>query len=123
MSGGGMQSQMQQFPQASSGQAAPMANAQSVSQLQQILQKLGASSGGGQSPAMGMANLGMNVARMGQQPTPQMAPQARPAGQPMPMQAAAPPQMATGGMGMPMQGGQMSPGQLNALILQRGGLL
>lgn len=93
--------------QAMAAGAAPTTH--SVSQLQQILQKLGAQpSGGGMSPAMQLGNMGMGMAKMGQPPSmPQMAPQMRPAGAPAPFAAPQTPQMPgmmTGGMGMPGQG-------------------
>lgn len=98
----------------------PNTQNQGLAQLQQAIQKLG-----GPKPNAAM-QFGQGLAGMAQAPQPirpQMPmPMQRLGGMaPAPMQGAVPPQMATGGMGMP-QGG-MNIQQLNAMLGQRNGLM
>lgn len=128
-SGNAMNSAMQNYPLVPNSEGGAQAyaaganpQAQSLSQLQQALQKLGARGPQGQqSPAMQVSGIGQQMMQQGaQQPRPQM-PMNRPVGGSMPMQGAMPPQMANGGMGMG-QGG-MNIQQLNQLLGQRTGLM
>jgi hypothetical protein len=103
--------------QASPAGTQPMA--QNVSQLQQVLQRMGAQHPGMQSPAMQIANGGMQMAKMGSAPPAMAPPMAHPMGPAAPYQGAMPPQMMTGGMGM---GGMPTQGGLpwQALLARRG---
>lgn len=107
-------------PNAQASPAGANPQAQSLSQLQMALQKLGAGGPQGQpSPAMQTAGLGQQMMQMGgQQPRPQM-PIQRPASAPMPMQAAQSPQMP----GMGMQQGGMTPQMMNMLLARQNGLM
>lgn len=127
MSGGGNTTgSLQNFPlvpnsdaaQASGAGAAPQA--QSVSQLQQILQRMGAGRQGGggmgaQSPLQQMTGLGQNMMRMQPQQPMGGAPMMRPMGSPSPMQAPVPPQMNA------QQG--MTPGLMNLALMRQNGML
>lgn len=111
--------------QASAAGAAPQA--QSLSQLQQALQKLGAKGAQGQqSPAMQMGGVGQQMMQQGmqQQRPPQMM--QRPMQQGQPMQSPQTPQMAnpsmTGGMGA-QSGGGMNVSQLNQILARQNGLM
>ena len=97
---------------------ASMPTAQSISQLQQLLQQMGkpGAGGAGQSPAMQLGNMGMQIAKQGQQPMPQMAPQMRPAGSPAAMQGPQTPQL-----GMNAQG--MTPQMVTMALMRQNGLM
>jgi hypothetical protein len=94
--------------------------AQNVNQLQQLLQRMAAPAQGqaGQSPAMQLGQMGMNLAQMGQRPQQAPMPQMRPTGAPAPMQGPSVPTL--GGLGGAMGGAQgMTPQQLNMLLAQQ----
>lgn len=109
--------------QASAAGAQPTAS--SMSNLQQLLQRFSAPRpGGGLSPAMQTANMGMNLAQMGAQHPAMAAPQARPVMAAQPYQGPQLPGVMGAGQGLPIGGGgQGMPGGLAALLAmqQRGG--
>ena len=95
--------------------------AQSLSQLQTILQKLGQSQGAQKSPAMAMAGMGQQLMQQGQMQARPPMPMQRPVGAAPPMQGAVPPQMGSPGMANGNMG--MNPSQLSMLLARQNGLM